>query len=84
MTIQVYAVEQRTMKLAGKAPVTITRETVLKNGKGRKTVKVTRGSRTLSSKTERLNLTERKRVGKRKYVKGLYKKLEHSVLRELN
>ncbi len=84
MTIQVYAVEQRTMKLPGAAPVTIRRETVLKNGKGRKTVKVTRGSRTISSKTERLNLTERKRVSKRKYIKGLYKPLEAAVLRQLN
>jgi hypothetical protein len=84
MPIHVYAVERRTMKVAGKAPVTITRETVLQNGKGRKTVKVTRGSRTLSSKTERLNLTECKRIGKRKYVKGLYKPMEAAVLRQLN
>jgi hypothetical protein len=84
MPIQVYAVERRTMVVPGKAPVTISRETLLKNGKGRKTVKVTRGSRTISSKTERLNLTERKRVSKRKYIKGLYKPLETAVLRQLN
>jgi hypothetical protein len=82
--IHVYAVERRTMKVAGQAPVTITRETVLQNGKGRKTVKVTRGSRTLSSKTEKLNLTEKKKVSKRKYVKGLYKPMEAAILRQLN
>jgi hypothetical protein len=84
MPIHVYAIEKRTMKLAGKPPVTITRETMLQNGKGRKTVKVTRGARTISSKTERLNLSERKRVGTRKYIKGLYRPLERAVLRELN
>jgi hypothetical protein len=72
------------MVVPGAAPVTISRETMLKNGKGRKTVKVTRGSRMISSKTERLNLTERKRVSKRKYIKGLYKPLETAVLRQLN
>jgi hypothetical protein len=82
--IHVYAVERRTMKVAGKAPIAITRVTLLQNGKGRKTVKVTRGSRTLSSKTEKLNLTERKRISKRKYIKGLYKPLEAAVLRQLN
>jgi hypothetical protein len=84
MPIHVHAIEKRTMLLAGKPPVTITRETVLQNGKGRKTVKVTRGSRTLSSKTERLNLSERKRISKRKYIKGLYRPMETAVLRQLN
>lgn len=83
-TIEVYAVERRTMIRPGQPSLTITRETVLKNGKGRKTVRVTRGNRIISDVTRRLNRTEKRKVHKRKYVKGLYKPLERDTLTALN
>ena len=78
-----YAVEQRTMIRPGEAPVTIVREVELRNGKGRKTVKVKRGDRVVSDVTERLNGAERHKITKRKYIKGLYKKAERKTLRQL-
>lgn len=82
--IEMYAVEQRTMIRPGEAPVTIMREVELRNGKGRKTVKVKRGDRVVSEVSERLNGTERHKIAKRKYIKGLYKKAERKTLRRLN
>jgi hypothetical protein len=83
-TIEVYAVEQRTMIHPGQPSVTITRETVFKNGKGRKTVRVTRGNRIMSDVTRRLNRTEKRKVHKRKYVKGLYTPLENTTMTIMN
>lgn len=82
--IAVYAIEQRTQVVPGQPPMTIRREVELRNGKGRKTVKVTRGNRTISDVTHDLNLSERSRIGHRKYIKGLYKPLERETLRNLN
>jgi hypothetical protein len=81
--IQVYAIEQRTMVRPGQAPVTIEREVTYKNGKGRKTVRVKRGSRIVSTVTQNLNRTEKRKVPRRKYVKGLYKPMERETLRRL-
>ena len=82
--IEVYAVEQRTMIKPGQPPMTITREITYKDGKGRKTVRVTRGKRTLSSITHKLNKTEKRKIPRRKYVKGLYKPMERETLQQLN
>lgn len=82
--IEVYAVERRTMIRPGQPPLSITRETVLKNGKGRKTVRVARGNRIVSDVTRRLNRTEKHKVHKRKYVNGLYTPMEHKTLTRLN
>jgi len=82
--ITMFAVEQRTRIIPGQPPMTIHREVELRNGKGRKTVKVTRGNRILSDVTRKLNLTERRRIRRRKYIKGLYKPLERDTLRALN
>jgi hypothetical protein len=84
MTIQVYAVEKRVRMIPGQKPETIVRETILKDGKGRATVRVLRGKRTMSSVTQKLNLSQKRRITRRKYVKGLYKPQEQQVLRELN
>ncbi len=84
MTIQVYSIEQRTRIHPGKKPETIVRETVLKNGKGRSTVRVLRGKRTMSSVTEKLNVTQKRKISRRKYIKGLYKRQEKQVLRLMN
>jgi hypothetical protein len=81
--IEMYAIEKRTMIRPGFPPVTIVREVEIKNGKGRKTVKVTRADRVISNVTERLNGSERHKITKRKYVKGLYKKAERKTLRRL-
>lgn len=71
------------MAVAGKAPVTIRREVEMRNGKGRKTIKVFRGSRVISSETEHLGAIEKKKVQKRKFVKGLYKGLERKTRKRL-
>lgn len=84
MTIQVYSIEKRTRITPGKQPETIVRETVLKDGKGRSTVRVLRGKRTVSSATQKLNLSQKRRISRRKYIKGLYKRQEQQVLRDLN
>ena len=81
--IQISFVEERTMKLPGKPAVTVVRTADLKNGKGRKTIKVLKGSKVVSNESEPLNLTERKKVHKRKFVKGLYKHMERRTLRRL-
>lgn len=67
----------------GQAPVTITREVVMRNGKGRKTVRVKRGSRLVSNISESLNTTEKRKITKRKYVRGLYKSAERKTLKRL-
>jgi hypothetical protein len=82
--IQVYAVEQRTMVRPGQPPVTIEREVSYKNGKGRKTVRVKRGGRIVSTVTHKLNRTEKRKIPRRKYVKGLYKPMERETLQRLN
>lgn len=83
MTIQVFAMERRTMVRPGQPPVTIERETVLRNGHGRKTVRVRSGNRIVSDVTESLNGKEKHKVGKRKYVRGLYKKAERRTMKRL-
>lgn len=82
--IAVYAIEQRTQIVPGHPPMTIRREVEMRNGKGRKTVKVTRGNRVISDVTHTLNLSERRRISRRKYIKGLYRPLERETLRNLN
>jgi hypothetical protein len=82
--INVYAMEQRTQMIAGQPPMTITREVVLRNGKGRKTVKVARGSHVVSNVTENLNLSECRDIQRRKYIKPLYKSVESKTIRRMN
>lgn len=67
----------------GKPPVTITREVILRNGRGRKTVRVTRGRRVVSNVSEVLKPHETRKIGKRKYVRGLYKPAERRTLKRL-
>jgi len=81
--IQISSVEERTMKLPGQPAVTIVRTVDMKNGKGRKTIKVLKGSKVVSNESEPLNLIECKKVHKRKFVKGLYKHMERRTLRRL-
>jgi hypothetical protein len=83
MTIQVFAIERRTLLQPGQAPVTVERETVFRNGRGRKTVRVRKGNKTVSEISEPLNRTECRKVAKRKYVRRLYKKAERKTLKRL-
>jgi hypothetical protein len=82
--IEVYATEQRTLWRSGKPPMTIVREVAMKNGLGTKTVKVFRGKRVISKETERLNGRETRKIGKRRYIKKLYKPMERRTLKKLN
>jgi hypothetical protein len=67
----------------GQPPLTLERETILRNGRGRKTVRVRRGNRIVSDVTETLNATERAKIGRRRYVNGLYKKSERKTCKRL-
>jgi hypothetical protein len=78
------SIETRTVVVPGKPTMTIIREVKFKNGKGRKTVRVLRGNRVISNESEALNHVERKKVHRRKFVKGLYKKMERRTLKNLN
>jgi len=78
------SIETRTVVVPGKPTMTIIREVKFKNGKGRKTVRVLRGNRVISNESESLNHVERKKVHRRKFVKGLYKKMERRTLKNLN
>jgi hypothetical protein len=82
--IQVTSIEQRTLITPGKPATTIVREVKLRNGKGRKTIRVLKGSRVVSEESDALNLTERRHIQKRKFRKGLYKGVERRTLRRLN
>jgi len=82
--IEVHAIEQRTRIEPGKPPMTVVYETTLKNGVGRKTIRVSRGRKVISHVTEPLNVHECKHVHKRKFVKSLYKKMEHKTRKRLN
>ena len=68
----------------GKPPITIIREVTMRNGRGRKTVRVTRGKRVVSNVSEVLKPHETQKVGKRKYIRGLYKKAERRTLKRLS
>ena len=68
----------------GEAPLTIIREVTMKNGKGRKTVKIIKGKRTISSEVIPLGPVEKRKIHRRKYVRGLYKPIERKTLKRLN
>lgn len=81
--IQVISTEQRTLVVPGKPTMTILREVNFKNGKGRKTLRVLRNGKVISTESESLNQVERKKVHQRKFVKGLYKKMERQTRKRL-
>lgn len=83
MTIQVYATEQRTMVRPGQPPLTIIREVTMRNGRGSKSVRVLRGRRVVSNVSEVLKPRETRKMHKRKYIKGLYKKAERRTMKRL-
>lgn len=82
--IEVYAIERRTRIIPGQPPTTIEREVVVRNGKTQKAVRVLEGNRVISNSTRKLKRKEKRRIQKRKYIKGLYKGMERETLRRLN
>ena len=82
--LEASSIETRTLVLPGKPAMTIIREVKFKDGKGRKTVRVLRGDRVISNESESLNHVGRKKVHRRKFVKGLYKRMERRTLKNLN
>ena len=82
--ITAHYVEIRTRKLPGEAePTTIVREVHAQNGRGRKTLKVLRGTRVLSAVTEPLTPSENSKIKKRKFSKGLNTSAERKTRRRI-
>lgn len=78
--ITAHYVEIRSRRLPGEAePTTIIREVHANNGRGRKTLKVLRGTRVLSAVTEPLTPSENSNIQRRKFSKGLYKSAERKT-----
>jgi hypothetical protein len=81
--IEAHYVEIRTQKPAGQPATTIVREVHSKNGKGRKTIRVLRGNRIISSVDEPLSAREKKNIQKRRMTRGLYKSAERKTRKRL-
>ncbi len=76
--------EIRSRRLPGEAqPTTIIREVHVTNGRGRKTLKVLRGTRILSAVTEPITPAENSKIQRRKFARGLYKSAERKTRRNL-
>ena len=81
---EAHYVEIRSQKVPGQPATTIVREVHTKNGKGRKTIKVLKGKRVISSVVEPLNAREKRNIHKRRLTKGLYKSAERKTRRRLD
>ena len=81
--ITAHYVEIRSRKLPGQPTETIVREVHSKNGRGRKTVRVLRGDRTLSSITEPLTAPENANIQVRRFTPNLYTSPEVKTLTRL-
>jgi hypothetical protein len=79
--IQINTIEERTQKLPGEAPVTVVRTVRIVNNKGRKTVRVIKGRRVIASDSEAINLSDTKKIHRRKMVRGLFKKIDRRTRR---
>lgn len=82
--ITAHYIEVRSRKLPGSPVVTIQREVTMRNGHGRKTLKVLRNGRTVSEVSEPLNTAEKSLIQKRKFKKGMFKKAQRKTLRRIN
>lgn len=81
--IEAHYIEIRTQKLPDQPATTIVREVHSKNGKGRKTIRVLRDNRVISSVEEPLSAREKKNIQKRRMTRGLYKSAERKTRRRL-
>ena len=83
--ITAHYVEIRSRRLPGEAePTTIVREVHANNGRGRKTLKVLRGTRVLSAVTEPLTPSENSNIQRRKFSKGLYASAERKTRKRIS
>lgn len=75
--------EIRSRKLPGQPTETIIRTVNSTNGRGRKTVRVLRGNRTVSSVTEPLTSTESTNIQVRRFTPNLYVSPERKTIKQL-
>lgn len=59
--------------------MTVTRTVDVNGCKGRKTVRFMRGSKIVSTETEPLTIGDCKKVHRRRFVKGLYRRLDRKT-----
>ena len=79
--IQAHYIEIRSRRGPGEAePTTIIREVHSRNGHGRKTVRVLRGSRVVSDVSELLRPSEKTNIQNRTFSPGLYKSAEKKTM----
>jgi hypothetical protein len=81
--IQAHYIEVRSQKLPGEPATTIIREVDARNGKGRKTIRVLRGDRVVSSVSESLTPADNACVQKRKFAPGLYRGTESKTMKNM-
>lgn len=81
--IQAHYIEVRSQKLPGEPTTTIIREVDSRNGKGRKTIRVLRGDRVVSSVSESLTPADNACVQKRKFAPGLYRATESKTMKNM-
>lgn len=75
--------EIRSRKLPGQPTETIIRTVNSTNGRGRKTVRVLRGDRTVSAVSEPLTHTENDNIQVRRFTPNLYVSPERKTLKQL-
>ncbi len=81
--IQAHYIEVRSQKLPGEPATTIIREVNARNGKGRKTIRVLRGDRVVSSVSESLTPADNACIQKRKFAPGLYRATESKTMKNM-
>jgi hypothetical protein len=81
--ITAHYTEIRSRKLPGQPTETIIRTVNSTNGRGRKTVRVLRGNRTVSSITEPLTPTENTNIQVRRFTPNLYGSPEQKTLKQM-
>lgn len=82
--ITAHYVEIRSRKLPGQPTETIIREVHSKNGHGRKTVRILRGNRAVSTVSEPLTHTENTNIQVRKFTPNLYTSAENRTSQSLS
>jgi hypothetical protein len=83
--LQTHYVEIRSRRLPGETePTTIVREAYSKNGKGRKTIRVLRGTRVISDVSEPLRPSEKTNIQNRTFSPGLYKSAEKKTVAKVS
>ena len=71
------------MSRPGLQPLTIVREVTMRNGRGRKSVRVLRGKRMVSNVSQNLRPYELRDISRRNYIYGLYRGVERKTRKRL-